>query len=143
MLALMDRMTVCGTLTPRDKDEVFAEWLAAVLVISKQLPCEAELNISPKGIIRQLIRSCGAKFSKLWPSIVQDELHIYGVLDYRVALPTALDITIRIAADISVAAERQDLPVPWLGMVEGCPILGQVSYHNVLICSLLDQASLD
>ena len=82
MLALMDRMTVCGTLTPRDEDEVFAEWLATVLVISKQLPCEAELNISPKGIIRQLIRSCGAKFSKLWPSIVQDELHIYRVLDY-------------------------------------------------------------
>ena len=37
MLALMDRMTVLsGTLTPRDEDEVFAEWLAAVLVISKQ-----------------------------------------------------------------------------------------------------------
>ena len=33
MLALMDGMTVCGTLTPRDKDEVFAEWLAVVLVI--------------------------------------------------------------------------------------------------------------
>ena len=33
MLALMDRMTVCGTLAPRDEDEVFAEWLAAVLVI--------------------------------------------------------------------------------------------------------------
>ena len=80
MLALMDRMTVlstrqatpvgqCGTLTPRDTDEVFAEWLAAVLVISKQLPCEAELEISPKHIICQLSRRCGAKFSKLLPSL--------------------------------------------------------------------------
>ena len=123
MLALMDRMTVCGTLTLRDKDEVFAEWLAAVLVISKQLPCEAKLEISPKHIICQLSRRCGAKFSKLWPSIFQNELRIYRVLDYRVALPTALDITIRIAADISIAAraaERQDPPVSWLGMVEGC-----------------------
>ena len=63
MLALMDRMTVCGTLTVRDKDEVFSEWLAAVLVISKQLPCEAKLEISPKYIICQLSRRCGAKFS--------------------------------------------------------------------------------
>ena len=47
MLALMDRMTVlstrqatpvgrCGTSTPRNQEEVLVEWLAAVLVISKQ-----------------------------------------------------------------------------------------------------------
>ena len=129
MLALMDRMTVLSTrqatsvdqCTPRDEDEVFAEWLAAVLVISKQSQCEAELNISPNDIIR-LITS-RATFNELWPSIVQAELRIYRVLDYRVALPTALDITIRIAADISLAAraaQRQDPPVSWLGMVEGC-----------------------
>ena len=116
MLALMDRMTVLSTrqatsvdqCTPRDEDEVFAEWLAAVLVISKQSQCEAELNISPKDIIRRV--TSRATFNELWPSIVQAELRIYRVLDYRVALPTALDITIRIAADISVAAraaERQ------------------------------------
>ena len=129
MLALMDRMTVlstrqatpvgqCGTLIPRDEDEVFAEWLAAVLVISKQSQCEAELNISPKDIIRKLHRDA----EELWPSIVQAELRIYRVLDYRVAVPTALDITMRIAADISAAAraaERQDPDVCWPGMVEG------------------------
>ena len=103
-------MGQCGTLTPRDEDEVFAEWLAAVLVISKQSQCEAELNISPKDIIRRL--TSRATFNELWPSIVQAELRIYRVLDYRVALPTALDITIRIAADISLAAraaQRQHL----------------------------------
>ena len=129
MLALMDRMTVlstrqatpvgrCGTsTTPHQR---LVEWLAAVLVVSKQSQCEAELGIGPKGIICKLHRDA----EKLWPSIVQAELRIYRVLNYRVALPTALDITIRIAADISVAvgaAERQDPPVSWLGMVEGCP----------------------
>ena len=120
MLALMDRMTVLGTrqATPVGTDEVVAEWLAAVLVVSKQSQCEAELNISPKDIIRRVT----SRAEELWPSIVQAEFRIYRVLDYRVALPTALDITIRIAADISIAvkaAERQGPPVSWLGMVEG------------------------
>ena len=76
MLALMDRMTVlstrqatpvgrCGTSTPRNKEERLVEWLAAVLVISKQLPCEAKLEISPKRIICQLSRRCGAQPGQL------------------------------------------------------------------------------
>ena len=124
MLALMDRMTVlstrrCGTSTPRNQEERIVEWLAGVLVISKQSQCEAELNSSPKDIIRKVHKNA----HKLWPSIVQAELRIYRALDYRVAVPTALDITIRIASDISAAvraAERQDPDVCWPGMVEGC-----------------------
>ena len=114
-LALMDR--VLSTRQATCQTQAFA--LAAVLVISKQSNCQAELNISPKDIICKLHKDA----EKLWPSIVQAELCIYRVLDYRVAVPTALDITIRIASDISaavVAAERQDPDVCWPGMVEEC-----------------------
>ena len=38
------------------------------------------------------------------------------MLDYRVALPSAFDITTRLALHLSCAG----LPLPWPGMVEGC-----------------------
>ena len=51
MLALVDRMTVLSTRQATCETEVFVQYLAAVLVISKQWNCVAELKMSPKDII--------------------------------------------------------------------------------------------
>ena len=51
MLALVDRMTVLSTRQATCETEVFVQYLAAVLVISKQWNCVAELKMSPRDII--------------------------------------------------------------------------------------------
>ena len=107
MLALVDRMTVLSTRQATCETEVFVQYLAAVLVISKQWNCVAELKMSPKDIICRVT----SRAEDLWPLIVQAELHIYHVLDYRVALPSAFDITTRLALHLSCAG----LPLPWPG----------------------------
>lgn len=135
LVALLDRVAV-ATEQPRwsaqhrkkSSQEAYAEWMAAVLIVLKQSQCEAEMDTSPRDVVFRVSHVSKEEFMKVWPHIVQAEFRIYRALDYRVALPTALDLALHTALVVcsrtqcgvamgEAPAAKRTL---WPGFAEGC-----------------------
>lgn len=117
-LALLDRVIVAherrGLVTAPDSAELAAksreehvrdfliEVLAVVIIVLKQSSAEAELDdVSVRDIVFGMVRVSTTEWDReWWPRIRKAEIAIYGALDYRVCVPTPLDLTVCIAIDV-------------------------------------------
>jgi hypothetical protein len=88
--------------------------MAAVLLVLKVAAATTELGIGLEEIICQLTGVC--QDAAWWQDVAKVECQILRALDYRVAAPSLLDVTIRIALDIYRASVTT---AEWPGLVEG------------------------
>jgi hypothetical protein len=95
-------------------------WLAAVLSVLKLSEADNELG-SPemRDVLLALSARCpdqrffGQSDNRVWEAIVKTEFRLMHMLSYRLAMPSSMDLTSRIALDVCAAA-----PDTWAGLQE-------------------------
>jgi hypothetical protein len=129
-LHLLDRVNNWG----KTGNIGLAEWLAAILVVLKQGGAEVELNEhleddEPQVLLQDVLFEISQVQQKdvwrevWWPRVLMEEIQICSLLDFRLSLPTPLDVSRtfalgvarRIAATLKVSwggAEEVILPAP-------------------------------
>jgi len=101
--------------------DFLVEIVAVVLIVLKQSTVEAELdNVCIRDIIFSMLRVSTSEFEReWWPRIRKAEIAIYGALDYRVCIPTPLDLATHIAIDVcKVAHPVTPASSTWPGLSE-------------------------
>ena len=128
VLTLLDRVAVARGLKRSQgrirQHEGLVECLACVLVVLKQSQCETELDAPLRDVILRVSSVQKEEFVKLWGQIVLKEFSIYRLLNYRVTLPTAYDLVVRISLEVCARAREatpragEDATEIWAGLAE-------------------------
>lgn len=127
IVILLDRLAVSSVLRSKPKkrkhEDIFAEWLAAMLVVLKmsQVTAELELDKNDPVSLKDIVFFIGRlpKTSEWWTKIVLAEFRICHLLDYHMAVPTPLDMALRLALDICGEANKCIGKTQWAGLVGG------------------------
>lgn len=136
-LALLDRVAVCremggfvgtgdvtvsGAKKCAERISNFSvEVLAVVLIVLKQSSVEAELDdVCVRDIMFHMLRVSTTEWKcEWWPRIRKAEIAIYSDVEYRVCIPTPLDLVGRIAIDVcKVARSAAPATSTWPGLSE-------------------------
>lgn len=128
----------------RSLEDMTAERLAAALIVLKQSPVEAEYGDEGPGVRELIYKASNLKkddFRSLWPRIIEAELRMCRALDFRLAVPTVLDLAARLAVEVQVQTcgdedhwqglEEVRLPCPEYDKAHGTPAFAALTRYLV------------
>ena len=125
-IAMLDRLACCGGAfglsSCLSEKDVKAEALAVVLVALKISPAEMECGLDHKGI---LLAICGKSPPDLserdfWYLILKAEFTVCRLLQFCTAVPTALELSARVASDVIDKAKQAGIGASrWAALAKG------------------------